>query len=309
MNFKKFILIVIVIIFFYIIYKLLTQQASTTNITNAENKVTISASALNTTNTSSVNYAMSIWFYVQNWDYNYGKMKPLLSRGLNYSDGSFNTACPSSCNQLLGCCANGSVPTSNQCSSGPVFSSCEEFSFFQLLSDMSSNPQSAPPSPLILLGESLNNIYILQSVVKSPNNSEHVNTVTNWLIQTPNFFEFDIYISVLENFPIQRWNNLIISFYGRSLDIYLEGKLVKTSLLPNVVYSNNNTSDVVITPNGGFNGFTSKFQYFANPLNPQQAWNIYKKGYTNSVFGGLLSKYKIQFSLLDGNTVEKSFEI
>lgn len=309
MNFKKFILIVVVILLFYIIYKILTKQSNTTNISNAENKFTISASALNTSNTSSVNYSMSIWFYVQNWDYNYGKMKPLLSRGLNFSDGSFNSTCPAVCNQLLGCCSNGSVPVHNQCSSGPVFSSCEEYSFFQLLSDMSNNPQTAPPSPLILLGESLNNIYILQSIVKSPNNGNYTNTVTNWLIQTPSFFEFDIYISVLENFPIQRWNNLVISFYGRSLDIYLEGKLVKTSLLPNIVYSNNNTSNVVITPNGGFNGFTSKFQYFPNSLNPEQAWKIYQKGYSNSAFGNLLNQYKIQFSLMDGNTVERSFEI
>ena len=162
---------------------------------------------------------------------------------------------------------------------------------------------------MILLGESLNNIYILQSIVKSPSNGNYTNTVTNWLIQTPGFFEFDIYISVLENFPIQRWNNLVVSFYGRSLDIYLEGKLVKTSLLPNIVYSNNNTSNVVITPNGGFNGFTSKFQYFPNALNPEQAWKIYQKGYSNSAFGNLLNQYKIQFSLMDGNTVERSFEI
>jgi len=57
------------------------------------------------------------------------------------------------------------------------------------------------------------------------------------------------------------------------------------------------------------NSFTSKFQYFPNALNPEQAWKIYQKGYSNSAFGNLLSQYKIQFSLMDGNTIERSFEI
>ena len=33
---------------------------------------------------------------------------------------------------------------------------------------------------------------------------------------------------VVSNIPLQKWLNVIISVYGRSLDMYLDGKLVRT---------------------------------------------------------------------------------
>ena len=36
----------------------------------------------------------------------------------------------------------------------------------------------------------------------------------------------------VKNVPLQRWVCLIVSVYGRTLDIYLDGKLVRTCVLP-----------------------------------------------------------------------------
>jgi hypothetical protein len=108
------------------------------------------------------------------------------------------------------------------------------------------------------------------------------------------------------NIPIQRWVNLAISVYGRTLDIYIDGKLVRTCLLPGVANINNN-ANVYITPSGGFEGWTSKFQYFPTSINPQDAWNIYVKGYQGSLFSS--SPYQVQLSLITNGTTQSSITI
>ena len=57
---------------------------------------------------------------------------------------------------------------------------------------------------------------------------------------------------------------------------------------------------------GGFDGWTSKFQYFPNSLNPQEAWNIYTKGYGG---GNMLNAYQVQISLLENGTTQSSYTI
>ena len=111
----------------------------------------------------------------------------------------------------------------------------------------------------------------------------------------------------IKNFPLQTWVNLILSLNGRTADVYLDGKLVRTCLLPNVPKSING-SDVKITPHGGFAGWTSNIQYYNMALNPQQAYNIYKKGLGTGL-GNLFDKYKLKFSYLVNNIEQGSVEI
>jgi hypothetical protein len=90
------------------------------------------------------------------------------------------------------------------------------------------------------------------------------------------------------------------------LDIYLDGKLVRTCVLPGVSRIDS-TAPVFVTPIGGFAGWTSKFQYWADSCNPQKAWNIYKAGYGGGMLGSVFGKYTVQVSVLDGDTEKSSF--
>ena len=111
----------------------------------------------------------------------------------------------------------------------------------------------------------------------------------------------------ISNVPIQKWVNLIVSVHGRTMDIYIDGKLVKTCMLPGVA-SINSSSNVYVTPSGGFDGWTSKFQYFPNPINPQEAWNIYSKGYS-TYWLDMYQTYHIQLSLIENGTTQGSVTI
>jgi hypothetical protein len=112
----------------------------------------------------------------------------------------------------------------------------------------------------------------------------------------------------INNIPLQKWVNLTISTYGKTLDIYLNGKLYRTCVLPNVLKIDKD-GEIVITPDGGFSGWTTNFLYTPKPTNPQQAYNIYKKGYGGSFFGNLFNKYRIKVELLRDNEVAGGFEM
>ena len=112
----------------------------------------------------------------------------------------------------------------------------------------------------------------------------------------------------VKNFPLQKWINLAISLQNGTLDIYVDGKLHKTCVLPGPPKINKN-SPVLITPKGGFNGWTSNFQYWDEPSNPQQIYDIYKKGYGGGALGNIFNKYKLRFQFLKDNEVAGEFQI
>ena len=58
-------------------------------------------------------------------------------------------------------------------------------------------------------------------------------------IDTPNMCSID-------NIPIQKWVNLMISVYSRTMDIYLDGKLVNSYILPGTY----TLSSGIIIPDG-----------------------------------------------------------
>jgi hypothetical protein len=155
------------------------------------------------------------------------------------------------------------------------------------------------PCPLVTLGSIQNNVNISLNVFPPATAAE---LTTDDTTESDNSITHHCNVS---NVPIQKWVNLLISTYGRTLDVYLDGKLVKTCVMPGVAKINT-TSDVFITPNGGFSGWTTSFQYFATSIDPQTAWNIYRKGYGS---GSGLLKYKVKVALTENGNEKGSFSM
>lgn len=152
------------------------------------------------------------------------------------------------------------------------------------------------PCPAVVLGAVENNISISLGCYPGINQQPTTpggNTV--------------VHTCSVSNVPIQKWVNLTLSVYGRSLDVYIDGKLVRTSLLPGVASINAN-SNIYVTPNGGFDGWTSKIQYFPNSVNPQEAWNIYTQGYSSSL-DSMFGTYQVQVALVENGTEKSSITI
>jgi hypothetical protein len=120
----------------------------------------------------------------------------------------------------------------------------------------------------------------------------------------------------VSNFPIQSWVNISVSVYNRAVDVYIDGKLVKTCPLPNVASTIGAGSTIYIggTASGtipGFDGYIASVIYNPDVISPQDAWNIYARGYSNTGFGfgNLFQRYKLQFAFLKDNSVVSSLTI
>jgi hypothetical protein len=107
-------------------------------------------------------------------------------------------------------------------------------------------------------------------------------------------------ITSVTNIPIQTWTNIIVSLNSRVLDVYVNGKLMKTSIIPGDPISYK-TGDVELTPSTSFTGYTSRFIYSPNPMGPEDAWNTYKNGPSGNILMTFLNQYKIKLSFLKGS--------
>jgi len=165
-----------------------------------------------------------------------------------------------------------------------------------LFGRMTTGTGQKEPCPSVTLGPVENNIAV--SLAVYPGLDDQPEDGTNYIVHT----------CAIANVPIQRWCNLLISAYGRTLDLYLDGKLVRTCVLPGVAKIDSQ-APVYITPMGGFSGWTSRFQYWPDSSDPQKAWNIYKAGYGGSLLGSIFGRYTVKVSLMEGDTEEKSFSI
>ena len=154
------------------------------------------------------------------------------------------------------------------------------------------------PCPSVILGALENNIIVSQTVFPGLDTTPASGTTSNTTTHR----------CAVANIPIQKWVNLLVSTYGRSMDIYIDGKLVRTCVLPGVAKIDS-TAPVYITPNGGFSGWTAKFQYWADSCDPQTAWNIYEAGYGASMLGDLFGKYTVKISLMEGSVEDNSFTL
>jgi hypothetical protein len=197
------------------------------------------------------NFAYSIWFYVNDWNYKFGQPKIIFER------------------------------------MGP----------------------KGQVSPQVSLDPFENNLAIKLALFNSHGSKEGFEGLASTTPGSdPNTYGPTIHTCNVPNVPLQRWVNLVVSVYGRSLDVYLDGKLVRTCVLENSAFVDPKAG-VYLTPDGGFAGWTSNFQYFNDAVNPQQAWNIYKNGYGGSMFGNLFNKYVVRVTFLKDGHEEGSLEI
>jgi hypothetical protein len=116
---------------------------------------------------------------------------------------------------------------------------------------------------------------------------------------------YDNVTSVVPTMPIQSWTNIALDVNGRAIDIYINGKMIQSSLLPYVPKPLK--SDILLTPEPGFSGWTSNLQFYPYSLGPKEIENIYKRGYTGSAESllSLLGRYSMKIVFVDNTQTPK----
>lgn len=101
----------------------------------------------------------------------------------------------------------------------------------------------------------------------------------------------------VSDLPLQRWTLITTGLQGRTLDIYIDGKLARTCALP-MIPATNKCNTMHVTPNGGFAGWTAK-AVIGTIISPQSAFNMYKTGPGNNFIGGHIEDWKLQIALVN----------
>jgi len=91
----------------------------------------------------------------------------------------------------------------------------------------------------------------------------------------------------VQDVDLQRWINFTISVNGRIVDVYYDGKLTRSCVLPDIPSApTTGLQSVVIGQKGGFGGKISGVQFFGYPLTPDRIYAIYQAGPSSS--GGFI---------------------
>jgi len=112
----------------------------------------------------------------------------------------------------------------------------------------------------------------------------------------------------VSNIPVQSWTMVTVNINQLNVEVYINGKLQTTGKLAYIA-NPSATAPVYITPNGGFAGWTSKFGYYPNSLNPQDIWNLYQNGYGGSWLSNLFGSYNVKISLIENGNPSSSVTI
>tara|TARA_Y100000590_G_scaffold397389_1_gene478893 strand:- start:2960 stop:3871 length:912 start_codon:yes stop_codon:yes gene_type:complete len=97
-------------------------------------------------------------------------------------------------------------------------------------------------------------------------------------INNPNFLKDHKGSCDMFDVPLQRWNHICVSIWNQSVDVYLNGKLVRSCVMHE--YPVPSSGDIHIGHEGGFNGSISTLDYYPHILKPEEIYNIYTKGPT-----------------------------
>ena len=86
----------------------------------------------------------------------------------------------------------------------------------------------------------------------------------------------DSFTCTVENVPLQSWFSVSVTVFQRNLDVYINGRLVKSCVLPGVPKPV--IGDMVIGDNGGFSGAVCNLHTYINALTPDDAKAFFAAG-------------------------------
>jgi hypothetical protein len=111
-----------------------------------------------------------------------------------------------------------------------------------------------------------------------PNNAPglYIAPNTNQLVIMMNTFNVINEEITVDDIPINKWVNVIIRCQNNTLDVYINGTIIKSHNLHGV--PKQNYGDVYVAPNGGFSGYISNLWYYNYALGTAEIARLSAKG-------------------------------
>lgn len=116
---------------------------------------------------------------------------------------------------------------------------------------------------------------------------------------------------IMTNFSLQKWVYLIVSVDNSVVDLYVDGKLIRSQQLK--LPPMTTTEDYQISygdcASKPCQGYIAKFERIPTPMDPVTAWSKYMSGNGGNYFSKLLSSYGASFSLTKNNLLMQQYTL
>lgn len=137
----------------------------------------------------------------------------------------------------------------------------------KILSRVSSN-NNAIRSPEISLAATDNTLNVKVSIFASDQTAAAATPAMN--------STGDVFTCSVENVPLQRWFSVSATVFQRNMDIYIDGRLVKSCVLPGVPKPA--FGDIVLNDEGGFSGSVCNVHSYTSMITPDVARSFFAAG-------------------------------
>lgn len=129
--------------------------------------------------------------------------------------------------------------------------------------------------------------------------------------QDENQMNYSDTIQITNNFPLQKWVCVLISVDNNIVDVYLDGKMVKsvyigTGTTPPFTGMQSGSSIVF---GSGWDAYISRFERNTSSTDPNTAWNKYLKGNGGSSLKDALGNVSINVSVMKDNIETASYSL
>jgi len=116
--------------------------------------------------------------------------------------------------------------------------------------------------------------------------------------------------TIMTNFPLQKWVYVILSVDGKTIDLYIDGKMIRSENLVNLPVTTTKDSKFVFT-NAASTAVVHMAKFERNPtaVDPSTAWSNYIAGNGGNYFSNLLSSYGATFTLTKDNLDVNKFSL
>jgi hypothetical protein len=82
----------------------------------------------------------------------------------------------------------------------------------------------------------------------------------------------------INTFDLQKWVQVTVTLNNQTCDVYLDGKLARSCILPSYYKVDPNGVKLSLTDKKGFAGYISNVSAYNYALNPEQVWRLYMNG-------------------------------
>jgi len=223
-------------------------------------------------------FTISTWIYVSNWSYRAGFNKPILRIGTKPpATTTTTTATDTNSFDTIRMYLGGRKPklqirfhTKEQAipagaSAGPVGAG---------------TPAVGAPAGPPATGPELDSL-----------GSDNYNRIFN-LLQTESGLLDHPQMCDLPEIDMQRWVNITVAVNGKTVDVYVDGKLARSCILPAPYKVDSKGYTGYALENGGFGGKISTTTMYDSALNPEAVYKNYMAGPEPiTTIGGLLSSF------------------